>query len=206
LLRALEGLGFGFFHPFRTHVPGELAQDRRVASLDLGAGSASGSSMRSWDHLSLSFDEFLGEDPDRFIANTDLAYHVLDEMAPGASMSATIHVGADQRVEYQGEELFAPLGDEGKELAAAAVAVAGLDAVATGLDGGGSPWRCEMDDGLEATAARASFIAAAYRAALATAGGDDPEPAIRRWRRPSTAAPRPSGAVTGSCTIPRPIS
>jgi hypothetical protein len=333
----------------------------------------------AWDHLSLSFGEFLGEDPDRFIANTNLAYQVLDEMAPGASMSATIHVGADQRVEYQGEdmiyyflaqfadpaiipwvhtvmyynlfedaggayhhdefdehrafllekiaagepvgyhpetaywvafdnsvpiyaplylrsrwldlariaeagplpehivfstgwewgywqndaiafrqsvsrspsweraieELFAPLGDEGQELAAAAVAVAelehrhllegrlaayvagrdafidfgdaggiiaapdrpsfgeisaleaadrdafaadvvarleelaaGLDDIAAGLDGGGSPWRREMDDGLEATAARAHFIAAAYRAALAAAGGGDPEPAI----------------------------
>ena len=60
----------------------------------------------SWDHVSLSFGEFLGEDPESFIASTNLAYQELGEHAPGISMSGTIHVGAEQRVDYMDENLI----------------------------------------------------------------------------------------------------
>lgn len=58
-----------------------------------------------FDHLSLSFGEFSGVDPETFIENVDLAYEVAQELQPGVTMSSTIHVGDDQQVEYKGETM-----------------------------------------------------------------------------------------------------
>ena len=61
-----------------------------------------------WDVYSLSFGEFFGEDPDAFIASVNEAYQVMAEVAPGAEMLATIHVGdtPEQRVTYMGEDMI----------------------------------------------------------------------------------------------------
>ena len=56
-----------------------------------------------WDHLSLSFGEFFGAGADKFISDTNLAVDVLGELAEETTISATVHVGDDQRVDYMGE-------------------------------------------------------------------------------------------------------
>lgn len=81
--------------------PEEQAEemDRRLATLvgDL-----------PWDHVSLSFGEFFGEDPETFLESTDIARQRIQAALPEATLSATIHVGNydDLLVEYQGEELL----------------------------------------------------------------------------------------------------
>lgn len=75
----------------------EAQMDERLDGLrDLG-----------FDTLDLSFGEFSGEDPERFVASVDQAYARIQEALPGVEVDATIHVGnyEDLRVEYQGEEL-----------------------------------------------------------------------------------------------------
>lgn len=59
-----------------------------------------------FDRVNLSFGEFFGADPEAFIAAVDLAYQVMQEVAPGIDVTSVIHVGdsEDLRIEYQGEE------------------------------------------------------------------------------------------------------
>jgi hypothetical protein len=59
----------------------------------------------AFDHVTLSFGEFSSQSPDAFLASTNLAYEVLQEVAPGTTMSSVVHVGNydDTMVEYMGE-------------------------------------------------------------------------------------------------------
>ena len=57
-----------------------------------------------WDHISLSFGEFFGADPAKFVADTNLVVTILGELAEGTTISATVHVGEDQRIEYMGRD------------------------------------------------------------------------------------------------------
>lgn len=61
-----------------------------------------------WDHVSLSFGEFFGEDPATFLASTEVARQRIQAALPGSTLSATIHVGNydDLRVTWKGEELL----------------------------------------------------------------------------------------------------
>lgn len=61
-----------------------------------------------FDSYSLSFGEFFGEEPERFLAALELARSTLAESDPEASMAAVVHVGdsEDQRVEYEGESIL----------------------------------------------------------------------------------------------------
>ncbi len=59
----------------------------------------------AFDGYVLSFGEFFGEQPDRFIAAVDTTVAAIRERKPGVAIHASIHVGADQRVTYEGEEL-----------------------------------------------------------------------------------------------------
>jgi hypothetical protein len=61
-----------------------------------------------WDLVNLSFGEFFGQDPDTFIASTNLAYARIQAAMPGVEVPATIHVGnyADLYVTYQGQEML----------------------------------------------------------------------------------------------------
>ncbi len=59
-----------------------------------------------FDVYSLSFGEFFGADPDAFIADVDLWAAAMATHAPTAELHATVHVGDDQRVSYQGEDLI----------------------------------------------------------------------------------------------------
>jgi len=60
-----------------------------------------------FDHISLSFGEFFSVDPALFIAMVNLTVEVINELAPGTEMTATIHLGDPKAltVEYQGETL-----------------------------------------------------------------------------------------------------
>ena len=60
-----------------------------------------------FDVYNLSFGEFFGADPELFVSSVDQAYQAMLEVSPAAEMTATIHVGGEDRlrVEYQGEEL-----------------------------------------------------------------------------------------------------
>lgn len=61
-----------------------------------------------FDSVSLSFGEFSAADPSDFVAKTNLAYQVMQEVAPGVEVTALIHVGnkPDLRVTYMGETLL----------------------------------------------------------------------------------------------------
>lgn len=58
----------------------------------------------AFDGYVLSFGEFFGEDPDRFIAAVDATASAIHAAKPEADIHASIHVGADQRVDYLGEQ------------------------------------------------------------------------------------------------------
>lgn len=83
--------------------PSDAAANAAAIDERLAAISAPG-----WDQVSLSFGEFVGEDPQVFIDSVDLAYERIQTAMPGADVTATIHVGNfdDLRVTYQGEELL----------------------------------------------------------------------------------------------------
>jgi hypothetical protein len=59
-----------------------------------------------FDVYDLSFGEFFSADPDTFIAAVDQTYAALHARAPAAEIHAVVHVGADQRVMYRGEDLI----------------------------------------------------------------------------------------------------
>jgi hypothetical protein len=59
----------------------------------------------AFDEYVLSFGEFFGEEPERFIAAVDATTAAIRAAKPAARVHASIHVGADQRVTYMGEEL-----------------------------------------------------------------------------------------------------
>lgn len=61
-----------------------------------------------WDHVSLSFGEFFGEDPETFLASTEVARQRIQAILPGSTLSATVHVGNydDLRATWKGEEML----------------------------------------------------------------------------------------------------
>ncbi|MCA9653542.1 MAG: hypothetical protein KC501_26735 [Myxococcales bacterium] len=58
-----------------------------------------------FDHVTISFGEFFGASADEFLASLDLFGEVLQEVAPGTTMSSVVHVGnyEDIYVDYMGE-------------------------------------------------------------------------------------------------------
>ena len=73
----------------------EVAQRLPILTTDL-----------AWDVYSLSFGEFFDVDPDKFITAVDEVASQLRTLAPGAEMHADVHVGANQRVDYMGQNLL----------------------------------------------------------------------------------------------------
>jgi len=59
-----------------------------------------------FDVYDLSFGEFFGADPQRFIDATNEVSHQLAVLAPAAEMHAVVHVGATQRVTFMGRDLL----------------------------------------------------------------------------------------------------
>jgi hypothetical protein len=59
-----------------------------------------------FDVYDLSFGEFFTTEPDQFIAANNEVAKQLRALAPQAEMHALIHDGANQRVEYMGEDLI----------------------------------------------------------------------------------------------------
>ena len=59
-----------------------------------------------FDVYDLSFGEFFGADPQKFIDATNEVAAQLRAFAPQAEMHATVHVGAKQRVTYMGRDLL----------------------------------------------------------------------------------------------------
>lgn len=60
----------------------------------------------TFDVYDLSFGEFFNADPPTFVAAVDEVRAQLRALAPDAEMHAVVHVGADQIVSYQGEDLI----------------------------------------------------------------------------------------------------
>lgn len=58
-----------------------------------------------FDTLNLSFGEFFGAEPARFVAEVDSAYAAMQRVQPGVELTATIHVGNfdNLRVDYMGQ-------------------------------------------------------------------------------------------------------
>lgn len=71
--------------------------ERRLRLLLDGAG---------FDAVNLSFGEFFGAEPARFVQEVDSAYRAMQRVQPGVEVMATIHVGNydDLRITYMGEE------------------------------------------------------------------------------------------------------
>jgi len=55
-----------------------------------------------FDVYNLSFGEFSASDPQRFVDRVNDVYAALQELQPGARLTATVHVGKDLTVGYQG--------------------------------------------------------------------------------------------------------
>ncbi|MFT3699860.1 MAG: hypothetical protein QM831_42340 [Kofleriaceae bacterium] len=60
----------------------------------------------AWDVYDISFGEFFNVDPDKFIASNNEVVAELKTLAPNAEVHALIHNGANQRVDYMGENLI----------------------------------------------------------------------------------------------------
>jgi hypothetical protein len=58
-----------------------------------------------FDDYVLAFGEFFGEDAERFIGAVNATVAAIRQARPDAGVHASIHVGADQRVTYMGEDL-----------------------------------------------------------------------------------------------------
>ncbi|HEY5938390.1 MAG TPA: hypothetical protein VIU61_27245 [Kofleriaceae bacterium] len=58
-----------------------------------------------FDDYVLAFGEFFGEDAERFIAAVNATVAAIKQARPDAGIHASVHVGADQRVTYMGEDL-----------------------------------------------------------------------------------------------------
>ncbi|MCX5744502.1 MAG: hypothetical protein NT062_18580 [Proteobacteria bacterium] len=59
-----------------------------------------------FDVYALSFGEFFNADPQKFIDAVDEVQRQLAVLAPAAEMHAVVHVGAEQRVTFMGEDLL----------------------------------------------------------------------------------------------------
>ena len=59
-----------------------------------------------FDVLEISFGEFFGEDPQRFIDTLDKTHEVARAIDPDIETTARIHVGADLEIEYQGQSMI----------------------------------------------------------------------------------------------------
>ncbi len=61
-----------------------------------------------FDHINLSFGEFIGENPDTFIQALNGVYEMIKEIAPPVEVSTTVHVGNFDNlwVEYNGERIL----------------------------------------------------------------------------------------------------
>lgn len=59
-----------------------------------------------FDQYELSFGEFFNADPQTFVASVNEVWRQLHAMAPNAELHTVVHVGADQKVMYMGEELI----------------------------------------------------------------------------------------------------
>ncbi|HEY0880561.1 MAG TPA: hypothetical protein VGD87_03465, partial [Archangium sp.] len=57
-----------------------------------------------FDAMNLSFGEFFGEEPEKFVQEVDAAYATMQRVQPGVEVMATIHVGNydNLRVEFRG--------------------------------------------------------------------------------------------------------
>lgn len=58
------------------------------------------------DLLNLSFGEFFGEEPEVFLDSVNRTLKVARELDPEIELASVIHVGAEQRVEYNGQDVL----------------------------------------------------------------------------------------------------
>lgn len=82
--------------------PGEEAEDAEILSERLSRVMEG----LEWDTINLSFGEFFGEDPERFIRDIDSVQASISALDPETHMTAWVHIGDDVRVEYKGEDLL----------------------------------------------------------------------------------------------------
>lgn len=59
-----------------------------------------------FDQYELSFGEFFNADPQKFVDSVNEVYRQLHAMSPGAELHTVVHVGAEQKVQFMGEELI----------------------------------------------------------------------------------------------------
>lgn len=59
-----------------------------------------------FDAYELSFGEFFNAEPQKFVDSVNEVRTQLDRFAPAAELHAVVHVGAEQRVDYMGENLI----------------------------------------------------------------------------------------------------
>jgi hypothetical protein len=60
----------------------------------------------AWDVIQVSFGEFKGADPQKFIDDMNAAYAAIHAAAPNAEVHALVHSGANVRVTYMGMDLI----------------------------------------------------------------------------------------------------
>ncbi|HEU0031338.1 MAG TPA: hypothetical protein VFQ53_11945 [Kofleriaceae bacterium] len=81
--------------PADKPIPDQIAQRLPGITTDL-----------PWDVVDLSFGEFFNADPQVFVDSVNEVKNQLAVKAPNTEMHAVIHVGAEQRVTYMGEDLL----------------------------------------------------------------------------------------------------
>ena len=59
-----------------------------------------------FDQYELSFGEFFNADPQKFVDSVNEVYRQLQGLSPNAELHTVVHVGAEQKVQFMGEELI----------------------------------------------------------------------------------------------------
>ncbi|MEO8699023.1 MAG: hypothetical protein ABI867_03235 [Kofleriaceae bacterium] len=98
------GLGVQIFGGANMQQAFDLSDDAEAFDAELAARLPLVTDL-PFDAYVLAFGEFSGEEPARFVAAVDATVAAIRAARPSAAVHASIHVGADQRVDYMGENL-----------------------------------------------------------------------------------------------------
>ncbi|MBA3464429.1 MAG: hypothetical protein H0T46_31045 [Deltaproteobacteria bacterium] len=103
------GLGIQLFGQSNLQLAFDLSDDRTGTvpiAQEIAARLPIVTKDLPFDALELSFGEFFNAEPQTFVDSVNEVYRQLQGLAPGTELRGVIHVGAEQKVQFMGEELI----------------------------------------------------------------------------------------------------
>ena len=103
------GLGMQLFGSSNLQLAFDLADDKTgmvPVAQEIAARMPLITDGLPFDRYSLSFGEFFGAEPQKFVDSVNAAAADLRQRAPNAELHAVVHVGGKQRVDFMGQNLI----------------------------------------------------------------------------------------------------